>query len=143
MKSISTTEILDFMQEGKGYSRASFYNAFPEVEPRLINDALLLLTTRGDVWNGNMTTYVKFAPKAERKGAEPIICPSHNWGNLSGYDAGLRGFRRTAEATRGEGYKAPEFGGKCDDRARGQRRVCRARDGLPGDEMTPSLRQFT
>jgi hypothetical protein len=111
VKSISTSEILEFMQEGKGYSRSSFYGAFPDVDPRLVNDALLLLTTRGEVWNGNMTTYVKFAPKAASKGAEPIICPSHAWGNLSGYDAGLRGLRGAAEATRGAGYTAPEFGG--------------------------------
>jgi hypothetical protein len=111
MKSISTQEILEFMQEGKGYARSSFYREFPDVEPRLVNDALLLLTSRGEVWNGNMTTYVKFAPKATRKSAEPIICPSHAWGNLSGYDAGLRGFRGAAEATRGDGYTAPEFGG--------------------------------
>jgi hypothetical protein len=111
MKSISTEEILQFMQEGRGYSRASFYGAFPDVEQRMINDALLLLTQRGEVWNGNMTTYVKFAPKVEGKGEEPIICPSHTWADLSGYDDTLRVFRRTAEATRGEGYKAPEYAG--------------------------------
>jgi hypothetical protein len=111
VKSISTQQILDFMEEGAAYSRASFYAEFPDVDRKLVNDALLVLTNRGDVWNGNGLSYVKFAPKSTRKSAEPIVCPSHDWGNLTGYEAGLRGFRRTAETTRGEGYQAREYQG--------------------------------
>jgi hypothetical protein len=111
VKSISTQQILDFMREGQAYSRASFYREFPDVDAKLVNDALQLLTSRGDIWNGNMLTYVKFAPKSTKASAVPQICPSHSWGDLTGYESNLRRFRGAAEATRGEGYAAPEFGG--------------------------------
>jgi hypothetical protein len=111
VKSISTQQILDFMEEGRGYSRSSFYTQFPDVETRLVNDALVLLTTRGEVWNGNGITYVKFRARTESKGSEPIICPSHAWQNLSGYEAGMRRVQRVAEASRGAGYTTRQFGG--------------------------------
>jgi hypothetical protein len=111
MKSISTHEILQFMREGRAYVRASFYRQFPDVDRRLVNDALLTLVQRGEIWNGNVTNYVKFPPKVESKAGEPIICPSHEWSNLTGYDDTLRSFRRVAEGTRGEGYTAPEYAG--------------------------------
>jgi hypothetical protein len=111
MKSISAQQILDFMEEGAAYPRASFYSAFPDVDRKLVNDALVMLTQRGEVWNGNQFSYVKFAQKSAQTSAEPQICPSADWGNLTGYESQLQRMRGAAEATRGPGYIAREYQG--------------------------------
>jgi len=82
-------QLLDAMKTGREYGRAEIEKLFPGSPKSLIHDALKALVKEGKVWNPSQDSrYTKIEVFESNVAIQQ--CPSHNWGNLEGYEASLR-----------------------------------------------------